>query len=175
MPASGPPRHSEPPRRDRQAKTSHSRLLNGAFGSRTGPPGPVLSRFWPEALRPVQFGTGFWSVRTSFTPNTGQKRPRKPSPRTGSTNEQPKVYALVTSTAQTCQAFGHEIQKHNDFRSLGGSRPPNPPGWGLNPPRGVWGAAAPQPGGSGGRELPRERKAILKTGQRPATQKTVIS
>ncbi len=47
--------------------------------------------------------------------------------------------------------------------NLGGLPPPRPPGLGGLPPskslalqlRGVWGAAAPEPGGSGGREPPR--------------------
>ncbi len=61
------------------------------------------------------------------------------------------------------------------FVSLpGGLPPPRPHGLGgcrpANPLLGVWGAAAPQPRGSGGREPPRERKTISNTGQRPATQ-----
>ncbi len=44
------------------------------------------------------------------------------------------------------------------FRSLGGPRPPDPPGWGAAAPqtsRGGFGGRQPhQPGGSGGREPP---------------------
>ncbi len=47
------------------------------------------------------------------------------------------------------------------FRYLGGSRPPDSPGWGVaapqTPRKGFGAAAAPQPGGSGVRESPRER------------------
>ncbi len=54
------------------------------------------------------------------------------------------------------QAFGHEKKHIFVFRSLGGSRPPDPPVGGLPPPKSP-------------REPPRERKTILNTGQRPAT------
>jgi hypothetical protein len=58
------------------------------------------------------------------------------------------------------------------FRSLVGSRPPDPPGWGVAVPQtrrgGFGGRQPPNPGGSGGREHPRDLKTIhiLFRGQR---------
>ncbi len=49
------------------------------------------------------------------------------------------------------------------FALWGAPAPPDPRVGGLPPPklpRGVWGAATLQPGGTGGREPPMERKAI---------------
>ncbi len=98
--------------------------------------------------------------KSSFRPASLSSPIKGPSEKGPSTKQAEKTLTdkprglapLNTKSTNTCwsltyQAFGHE-KIYVYFRSLGGSRPPDPPGW---------------------REPSRERKTISNIGQRPAT------